>query len=250
MSEYTIGILFFNVNKPLVEDYCNILQSDRFMKNFTSDWHEASKASTPAWRMRFDDRSNVRYLIHEVNNKWGALLLEDFVQNLHYDSVKSLLYAMSEKFPLLMFDHAEDHGWSYQLINSRSVVASVDVNYELEWSLVYDLLEARHPDLGGNPVELFDSEPVESLYELVRQSEAYQQRVEAMYRNHKPEQFKIFGLADKAMAALKERVSVEKYRYSFKSMQGQVDSFQKILDIEEASWMSYRYLASDEDESE
>jgi len=190
------------------------------------------------------------YIIHDVNNKWSVVLVENFGIDMSTPRFQKWLMEMSDEFPILFFDHAEDHGWSHRLINTSSITSSVDVRYELEWSLVYDLLEKRHPELAGDPGRLFDAEDLPPLYAQVRKSTEYDIAIANMYKDYHPQAFTVFGITTRQVKHLDDSISIEAFKASYKSMKQQVDKFREILDLEEVSWMSYRYLKNELDEDE
>lgn len=221
MSEFTNGVLFLNLHIEIVQEL-------------------SKKWISPV----FD------YIIHEVNDKWGITLLEDFGLSLSNQRIRKWLHEMSEQCPFLIFDYGEDHGWSYKLFNHSNIISKVDIGYELVWSLAYDFLEIKYPHLAGDPSKLFDTEDIPSLYEQIRQSEDYQIAIENMYSEHVAETFSLFNMSVKSIDRLKQEISADVYKKSFESMRGQVDIFKKILGFEEVSWMSYWYFKNQQNESE
>lgn len=242
MSEFTNGILFLNQHLDEMNKLVTVFDTSEFAQSFASDWANLHVDSVPSHRKKFAERTQIDYMIHQVNEKWSALLLEDFVQSFTYGTMRQWLYETSNILPIIVFNHGEDHGWTYSLLRNGAIVSQADVNYEILWYLAYDYLEAKYPHLAGDTYELFEAEDIPTLYKKIRQTVEYQQSIEKMYRDHHAEQFAVFNLTDEQVSRLKIEISAEKFKDSFESMKRQLDNFLKILQLEEVSWMSYRYM--------
>ena len=221
MSEFTSGLLFLRTNRTLVQD----MASDQI-------------------GMVFD------YFIHDVNEKWSVVLLEDFGTQLSNHRVQRWLREMSQQFPILYFSYADDHGWSFRLIYKESTLSSIDIAYEIDWFLAYEYLESKYPHFVGDPGKLFDTEDILSLYEKIRQTERYTKAVEDMYQKYDAEKFSVFDVSEEQINLLKNEISADVFKKSLESMRHQVNVFLEVLQLEEVSWMSYRYLKKRQDEDE
>lgn len=58
------------------------------------------------------------YLLHELNDSWIGLFLED--QWLQRASTVKLVKSLSERAPLLFFFDADEHGWGYRVFAGGS----------------------------------------------------------------------------------------------------------------------------------
>ena len=218
MSEFTSGLLFLQENRDAVKT-------------------SAENHLNPVFE----------YIVHKVNNRWSALLAEDYSNH----RISTLIKEISQDFPVLYFDHAGDHGWSYRLIEAYTVTSSIAVGYELDWHLAYEYLELKYPDLAGDPKSLFDMvDDVPVLYAQLRKSTQYRQAVEEMYENHHPSKFSVFDVSDEQIQRLTKEITAAVYKESHEMMLKQVDSFREILDFEEISWMSYRYVKKSQEQDE
>jgi|GEM_PF-5015355 len=250
MSEFTNGVLFLNKHLDEMNRLVPQFDAPEFVLSFAKDWSTLHSTAVPSYRNKFEDCKQIEYLIHQVNNKWSALLIEDSVLNFGYMTIRNWLENTAKIVPLLVFNYGEDHGWTYSLLVDGVIVSQVNINYEIEWYFAYSFLEAKYPHLAGDVYELFETEDIPSLYENIRKSTEYVQAVEKMYSDHHPEQFLVFDMSDEQINQLSDEISVGKFNESFESMQQQVNKFKKILQLEEVTWMSYRYFKKDQEEEE
>lgn len=149
----------------------------------------------------------------------------------------------SANFPMLYFQHAEDHGWSYNLFHNGQEKASVNATYGLSYYLWREIAERLYPDVDP-PVEL-DSAISQQIEQQVLTSEQYQHELKAQYTNVHLENFAVFGLTSDEIAQL-ENIMPSNSEASIE----QVVAFQRILGIKEMSWMSYDYLTRDASEDD
>lgn len=119
MSEFSVGVLFLNVDRYDLEDQILDLEN---------------------------------CFIHELNEIWSILLFED--EWIESGETAAWLLDLSQITPLLYVYHAEDHGWGYRLLHEGREHAYASVNYNLEVDLAIELAAERYP--GQNPFEIFD----------------------------------------------------------------------------------------------
>lgn len=251
MSEFTNGVLFLSKYIDEMNQLVSVFDTLQFAQSFAADWRNLHVLPVPSRRKQFDEHTHIRYLLHQINEKWSAFLIEDYVLSFSYATIRQWLYDSSKTLPLMVFDHGEDHGWTYSLLNNGAIVSQVNLNYELDWHLAYDFLEVKYPENAGDPKALFDMvDDVPALYKQLRKSTEYQQAVEEMYKNHHPDKFSVFDISDEQINRLKVEISADKFKESFESMRQQIDTFLESLQLEEVSWMSYRYMKRDQEEGE
>jgi hypothetical protein len=157
------------------------------------------------------------------------------------------LEQVSEKFPVLVFHNTEDYGWGFMLFDFGNAVAKVEVNYALDWNMVYDLLEQEFPELAGKTDALFNRHNIQDYYKKVRGSHEYQDAIDKMFKNFNAETFSAFGMCDDDIKLLKSEITSSSYR---DKLFDQVEKFKKLVGIEGMDYMSYRYLKKRQDEDE
>lgn len=187
------------------------------------------------------------YLIRMLNQKWGGVFVQDAISE-RPDFV-SWLRESSRQIPFLFFVDAADHGWQYRLFRDGNEVASVHVNYGNDNEILIGLAKARYPEVPDVIWFVYeDSEILESSLEEVENSDgyrqAYRQAVEKQYEQKNVNACSIFGITPDIITELETVLSPEWY---LKGMWDQVVRFKQLLGISELSWMSYHYLADDED---
>lgn len=191
------------------------------------------------------------HIFKDLNDKWSAMFIDSV--NMQYnpdDPTRSWALRHSSEFPMLYFQHAEDHGWEYRLFHHGQEKASLVVDYEISEGLAIDLAEQLYPgidfyDFGGD----LSFEKREALYKQVTDSDDYIQRVAAQYANLHLDEFVVFGLSNDDIDQLNQILSTEQYETSTDNV-SQVEAFQNILGINEISWMSFDYLSRESGEDD
>jgi hypothetical protein len=202
MSEFTEGILFLSENVSVIEPEAHIFQP---------------------------------FLIQQLNDKWTGLFRE--YSNIF--QLKEGLKQLSNRVPLLYFQHPADHGWGYNIFTEGQEVASVYVSYELDFQMMMDIIEARYSD---DPVPFWieNEEIGRQIRAEVEGPEAYHQAVARQYENRNVQAFQAFGFDETTIKSLEEVITPT---YFLEKRLGQVEAFKRLIGIEEMSWMSYKYLS-------
>lgn len=190
------------------------------------------------------------YIYKVLNAHWIVITFED--ANPQHEPVHSWILRHSQQFPMLWFDHAEDHGWGYKLFHHREEKASLNVEYAISEGMALELAETLYPG-----VDFYDFygaltfEKRDQLYAQVTASDDYRRQVAAQYAHTHPEAFAVFGLAPDSIAQLREILRPEYYGELVEGF-SQLAAFQQAIGIEEMSWVSYHYLSRDDaaDDSE
>lgn len=177
--------------------------------------------------------------IGELNQQWAAIFVEN--ANPKVDPLRSWMIEQSSSFPLLFFEHGEDHGWGYRIFNEGQEKASLFVDYELSYNIYIDYVEREYP--GIDPHVGLERDKARAIQESIIASDAFKQRVQSQYRNANIEQFTHFEIDEEVLQELRSILTVEWY---LDSMFRQVAEFKRLLNIREMSWISYRYLTMDE----
>lgn len=175
------------------------------------------------------------FLIHQLNDYWIGL----FREYSNFFQLKEELKQLSIKSPLLYFQHPADHGWGYNVFVESQEVASLHVSYELDFQMMMDIIEARYSD---DPVPFWveNEEIGRQIRAKVEASEAYHQAVARQYENRNVQAFRVFGFDNTTIKGLEEVVTAT---YFLDKQMEQVKAFQRLIKIEEMSWMSYKYLS-------
>jgi hypothetical protein len=79
MSEFTEGILFLNHHTEEMQRFAQIFHIQKFVNEFIEHWENSNSRALSSVRNRFADRKRIEFMIHRVNVKWSAMLIEDYV---------------------------------------------------------------------------------------------------------------------------------------------------------------------------
>jgi hypothetical protein len=147
----------------------------------------------------------------------------------------------------MYFQHAEDHGWGYNIFRGGMEVASMAVSYEIEFHMWLDLAEARYPG-----IDVPDALNLTDLRDEVLSSVAYRLAVEDQYKSPGLHELSVFGISKETVEKLQQVITAEWY-FDPERRHEQVEEFKRVLDIVEMEWMSYHYVTtldipSDKDE--
>ena len=184
---------------------------------------------------------NKPYRLKEINQQWSAVFVEE--ANPKVDPLRGWMIEQSSSFPILFFEHPEDHGWGYRVFYDGEETASLFVSYELSYSMYIDVVQNRFPDV--DPHIGIEQKKARAIREAVITSDAYRQRAAAQFRNRNVEQFSHFEFSDEVLRELEQVVTIDWYLDKDKQLQ-QVQEFKRLTNIREVSWMSYRYITRDE----
>jgi hypothetical protein len=179
------------------------------------------------------------HLFHKLNDKWTTLLPDRQIAKT--TEISDWLQKASQQMPLLDFYHGEDHGWGYRLFQSGVLVASLAVDYDIDWNMKVEIFEKRHPgvnfytNLSTNEVPQ-DTEPT---FEEIHALDDYQEKVAQQYKYKNISEFSVFDIEPSALEQLDKFLTPDTY---IQSMFAQVTHFKRLLGFIEMSWMSYLYL--------
>ena len=171
MSEFTTGNLFPRIHSQ---------QVDAFMQH----------QSQP-------------FLIEPLNERWSALFLEDDWSN--EPATVNMLMELSQNVPILHFQNAEDHGWSYRIFADGKEQAHFYDDYGLDHAMAIEIAEARYPDVDVQPflyLEPEGQEVMRQLLEEVRKSSAYQSALTQQFQSKNVQAFAYFGMDAETLKAL------------------------------------------------
>jgi hypothetical protein len=188
------------------------------------------------------------HIYQDLDEKWSAIFIDNV--NIHYnpdDPARLWALKHSTDFPMLYFQHSEDHGWGYNLFHEGREKASLDVNYSIPEGSMLELAEKIYP--GVDPYGELSFEIHDSLYSQVYASESYRQEIEAQYVNIRPEEFAVLGLSADDIVQLRDVLTAKRYEERIDNV-SQVEAFQKVLGIEAVSWVSYHYLSREDNEDD
>jgi len=145
---------------------------------------------------------------------------------------------------MLFFADGEDHGWEYRLFRDGAKVATVSVNYEMDFGMILDLAEKRYPEI-NDPIHDLGNRWGE-LRNEVENSQQYKRRQEQQFANANVHEFHVFGFDDITIRRLEEILKLEWYKDHYRK---QVDEFKKTVNIVDMSWTSYHYAMKDDEEA-
>lgn len=205
MSEFTAGVLFL---KP------NLTRVQQQMQGFP-----------------------LPFLVRELNDTWGVLFVEG--DNYENPPVQPKLLEMSHAFPLLFFQHPEDHGWGYAVYVKGALVAWLYTSYSLDFDMTYELAQQRYPEVDDYFGVEF--EPWQALNEEVLASDAYRSEATQQYAYMNLFALQVFGLDEQAIKTLADAISSDTF-FDAEKLRSQSEIFKEALGIEEMSWMSYYHL--------
>lgn len=175
--------------------------------------------------------------IKELNGDWLVFFTDETGVN---DEASETVNDLTEDIPVLFFYNAEDHGWGYRIIHKKELLAKVDVNYELEESMLMQLVEKRHPDM-DDPIELLyiddEGEELRARYmEEVSASSELQQAIALQFSSRNVEHFKLFNVDAEKIQKLNGLLTYENW-LRLESPWQLVEQFKELLNLEEMSWI-------------
>jgi hypothetical protein len=162
--------------------------------------------------------------------------------NIRVNPLEGWILNASKAFPILYFENATDHGWSYHIFSNGADSASLRVSYELAYFMWLEIAELRYPgiDVHGE----LDHPTSQAIYDEVLASDAYQQRAQAQYKRVRVDRFAVFDFDSAVTEKLRALLTVDWY-LDFERVLRQVEEFKAILNLREMDWISYRYMARD-----
>jgi len=187
--------------------------------------------------------------IGHLNEEWTLFFMKDT----GFDKrIPAFLYDISNIIPILHFDHAEDHGWSYDIVSKGKSQAKFDYNYEMEDMALYQLALDRYPE--EDPVELLYTNPDfeglrQQLLDEFQNSSAYQEYTDNLFQECHVEQFSLFEVSAEQIQQLKIIMTPE-HEEQLEFMHDLVDQFKIILNLEQMSWINPERLEEDDFELE
>ncbi|MGO4547358.1 hypothetical protein AB4Z29_21475 [Paenibacillus sp. 2TAB23] len=178
--------------------------------------------------------------IKELNEDWLVFFTDETGVS---DEPSEAVNDLSGDVPVLFFHNAEDHGWGYRIIHKKELLAKVDVNYELEESMLMQLVEKRHPDI-DDPIELLyiddEGEALRARYmEEISASSELQQAIALQFSSRNVEHFKLFNIDAEKIQKLNGLLTYENW-LQLESPWQLVEQFKELLNLEEMSWIRIR----------
>jgi len=179
----------------------------------------------------FIEQRNPTFL-KQLNENWLVFFTEDTAVN---DEVPEDVLNATENIPILYFFNFEDHGWGYSIIFKGKVLSNFRLSYELENSLLIELIQERYPDV--DPIEfLFTNPEADGLKVEVRNSQRFKEEVERLFINCNLDNFELFELNTDQITRLKAIMSFV-YLEGLDSNLELVDRFKEIVNLVEMSWI-------------
>lgn len=171
----------------------------------------------------------------KINSKWIAYLTEG-------DNDAGII-EMSFEFPILFFEHAEDHGWGYHIYRNGNIAASLRIDYEVEEGLLWSLIQERYPE--DNPIEVLyshnDGNLGEELREEVRNNLA--DLTKRTFDKANFESFSDFGIEDEIIKQL--QAYFQPPILTSNNLHESVNVFKQLVMINEMSWVRYDHVVED-----
>lgn len=180
----------------------------------------------------------LNHKVHILNPRWSVILIPE-QGNVHEPAI-SRLKAFSNACPLLNFWHAGDHGWAYQIFTRGQTVASIDVNYELDYVLKLKIAQARYPN--EPDIHIFWNQHPEisdALNKEVLESVEYRISVQRMFEDKNTQSLAAFGLNPAVIKEIDALLTTDQY---YENVLEQVESFKQLV----GTWVSYHYLSLDD----
>lgn len=169
-------------------------------------------------------------VLKRINKKWTAYLTPK--------DDPSEVVDMSMELPVLYFNHAEDHGWEYQIFHEGKRIAHLYIDYEMDEGVILKLAQERYPD--KDPIELLylcgDTNIMEELRSEV--TDHFETLVHRLFQDANVECLSIFDIKAENMKELKLVLS-QSGLFSSTSRFALVDAFKKNMQLEEMSWIRY-----------
>ncbi|ODP27893.1 hypothetical protein PTI45_02712 [Paenibacillus nuruki] len=187
--------------------------------------------------------------IGHLNDEWTLFFMKDTGI---YKRIPESIYDISNTIPVLHFDNAEDHGWSYEIVFKGKSQAKFDYNYEMEDMALYQLALDRYPE--EDPVELLYTNPDfegvrQQLLDELHNSDIYQEQINNLFKECNVEQFSLFEVSAEQIQQLKTIMTPE-HEDQLEFMHDLVDQFKEILNLQQMSWINPERLEDDDLELE
>jgi hypothetical protein len=210
MSEFTYGTLFLTENRRKIQQ-------------------AAQSYSYP-------------YIIKKLNRKWTGFFSK--ATDYWEQAGRFWLLETSLHVPLLYLADAEDHGWTYRVIQRGLVRAEVNVDYELLWGMAERLAGERHPEWRGNLMDAILENRIDwgGIQSEVLHSTQYQQALDNQFIQKNVDELAVFRVIPKK---LREIDSILTTNWYLENTSQQVQRFKELLGIKGFSWTSHRHLSRD-----
>ncbi|MCZ8519881.1 hypothetical protein [Paenibacillus caseinilyticus] len=160
---------------------------------------------------------------------------------------EEFLSTLSTECPALYFYNLEDHHWGYTLWHEGDMISSVHVSYEMETELMFKIFRERYPDKRASFLMTKEGEAVQQQIEKeLAQGDNYAAALRKHFETAYPEDFKLFGLDERTVEALRELLTAE----SFLRGDARVGTFKALTGLEEFSWVRYERIERYEEQVE
>ncbi|OWA37411.1 hypothetical protein B9G55_04960 [Saccharibacillus sp. O16] len=180
--------------------------------------------------------------VKPLNEKWSVFFTQ--LTSESFQKPNEVTEAQSD-VPVMYFSHAGDQGWSFRIIKSGQEISRFEQSYEQDTMDLIALVEKLQPDADAfedlfinEDAEQFRSEMIEVLYAQKSKLD----RVKETLTRFSLNAFAEFDLSAQQLAELDCLLRPEQLIQEDETLEI-VERFQKILGIEEMSWVSAAYEA-------
>jgi hypothetical protein len=173
-----------------------------------------------------------RSVMKELNHKWIVYLTEG-------DNDAGIM-DMSHEYPVMYFDHEEDHGWGYRIYDHGKIIASLRINYELEEGLLWEMAQERYPE--GDLIEIVYNQAGDELREEIKNN--FDELILQSFAEANIGSFAVFGFTHEQLETLNATLTPSEVRSGSNIFQI-VNTFKSVLQLEEMSWINYDHVVED-----
>ncbi|WP_342564609.1 hypothetical protein NST84_05405 [Paenibacillus sp. FSL R7-0345] len=201
--------------------------------------------------LRAADRDIVRKyavsgsVIMQLNEQYIAYLIEDTYNS---GPAPEHIQLLSEEAPVLYFYNFADHEWGYQLIHQGKEIATLHIAYEYEEEMVLHTAEVRYPESDFR--ELLFGGTLEKIREELESASVFEQKLQELFDNSRPEQFQLLGASGEKIEQLLEILSISFINRNINEAMELSDKFKEILGIEEMSYIRHERVVESEEYDE
>lgn len=183
--------------------------------------------------------------VKRLNDKWSVFFTKHIESS---EKAPQELIEANSDIPVMYFDHAGDHGWTFVIVKSGRIRSAFRLPYEEEYLEMMDLIEEEYPDEDAMDLLNRSANGPEIQDRMLAKLHAKTPPLERAAKWLEPvslEAFSEFDLTAEQFDSLNALLTPEEFVDDAKMLES-VDRFQAIMGITEMSWISPNYPDDEE----
>jgi hypothetical protein len=168
-------------------------------------------------------------LIKPLNNDWLVFNYEEY-------GVPESILNLSKSTPVLLFHNAEDHGWGFEIFQNGARISKLDISYEMEEEFIWKEFEKSNPDMDDYIEFMYMNPEGQEIYSRLKEELNISEKVSEQFDTLDIKAFSLFSVEEARIKEL-NNILTPSHLLSLEDIFGLVESFKKILNMEEMSWI-------------